>query len=102
MSCPIKAVDDRVVLIMDNTETVTKGGIVLPETVQEKGLRGKVVAVGPGQLSEESGKRIPIDGVQVGDVLYIRKHVGTKVEMDGETYLIVHEKDFLAVEVAAE
>lgn len=75
-------------------EERTKGGIVLPDTAKEKPVQGEVIAVGPGAMTEE-GERIPI-AVKAGDRVIYGKYAGTKVEIDGEEYLIVRESDILA------
>ena len=74
---------------------MTSGGIVLPDTAQEKPQRGKVLAVGPGRLLD-SGERGEMD-VKVGDEVFYGKYSGTEIEMDGREYVILKESDVLAV-----
>jgi chaperonin GroES len=76
-------------------EEVTKSGIVLPDTAKEKPQRGQVVAVGPGRLTDD-GKRLPME-VKVGDEVLFAKYAGTELKIDDEEYLILSEKDILAV-----
>jgi chaperonin GroES len=78
-------------------EEVTKGGIFLPDTAKEKPQEGKVLAAGPGRLSED-GKRIAMD-VKVGDVVLYVKYGGTEVKIDGEELMILRESDILAKRV---
>jgi chaperonin GroES len=75
-------------------EEVTKGGIVLPDTAKEKPMEGKVIAVGPGTLTED-GKRVPLD-VKVGDIVVYAKYAGTEIKEDGEELIILRESDILA------
>jgi len=76
-------------------EEVTKGGIVLPDTAKEKPQEGKVVAVGPGRLSEDGSKRIPMD-VEKGDTVIYAKYAGTEWKYEDEEYLILRESDIQA------
>jgi chaperonin GroES len=91
---------DRVVIERIDAEAKTAGGIIIPDTVQEKPQQGKVTAVGPGGR-DESGKLIPID-VKVGDYILFGKWSGTEVRIDGVEYLIVKESDIMGVLVEAE
>ena len=94
MAINIKPLADRVVVKPMVEEEVTKGGIVLPDTAKEKPQKGKVVAVGPGKLSEE-GKPIPMD-VKKGDKVIYAKYAGTEYKEGNEEYLILRESDILA------
>ena len=91
---------DRVVIARIDAEAKTAGGIIIPDTAQEKPQQGKVFAVGPGGR-DESGKLIPID-VQVGDRILFGKWSGTEVKIDGVEYLIMKESDIMGVLVEAE
>jgi len=91
----LKPLGDRVVLRIIEQEEKTKGGIVLPDTAKEKPQKGEIVAVGTGRLLE-SGERIPLD-LKVGDRVVFARYAGTEVKVDGEEYLIVNERDILAV-----
>ena len=78
---------------MESEEQVSSGGIYLPDTAKEKPQEGKVVAVGPGKLSDD-GKRIPVE-VSVGDIVVYSKYSGTEYK-EGETeYLVVRDDDIL-------
>ena len=91
----IRPLDDRVVVEPLAAEETTAGGIVLPDSAQEKPQRGKIVAVGPGKISDE-GTRIAPD-VAVGDTVLYGKYSGTEVQVEGEDFLILRESDVLAV-----
>ena len=91
---------DRVVIERIEAEAKTAGGIIIPDTAQEKPQQGKVSAVGPGGR-DESGKLVPID-VRVGDRILFGKWSGTEVKIDGVEYLIMKESDIMGVLVEAE
>ena len=91
---------DRVVIERIDAEAKTAGGIIIPDTAQEKPQQGKVTAVGPGGR-DESGKLIPID-VKVGDRILFGKWSGTEVKIDSVEYLIMKESDIMGVLVDAE
>ena len=86
---------DRVVVKRVKEEEKTKGGIIIPETAQEKPQEGEVVAVGPG-ARDEDGERIALD-VKVGDRVLFGKWSGTEVKIDGEDLLIMKESDIMGV-----
>jgi chaperonin GroES len=86
---------DRVVVKRVEEDTKTKGGIIIPDTAQEKPMQGEVIAVGPGGRDEQ-GKLIPID-VKAGDTVLFGKWSGTEVKIDGEEYLIMKESDIMGV-----
>jgi chaperonin GroES len=94
MAVKLQPLGDRVVVKPMEGEEVTKGGIILPDTAKEKPQEGKVLAVGPGRLSED-GKRIAME-VKVGDVVLYVKYGGTEVKIDGEELMILSERDILA------
>ena len=91
----VKPLEDRVMVKQSDAEQKTAGGIVLPDTAQEKPQRGKVVAVGPGKLLD-SGKRGEM-GLKKGDDVFYGKYAGTEIEIDREKYVILRENDVLAV-----
>ena len=97
MAIKIKPLADRLVVRPIEREEVTKGGIVLPDTVREKPQEGKVLAVGPGRLSED-GKRIAMD-VNVGDIVLYAKYGGTEIKVEDEELMILRESDILAKKV---
>ncbi len=90
----LKPLEDRVVVKPIEAEEVTKSGIVLPDTAKEKPQEGEVIAVGPGRF--ENGQRVPME-VKVGQRVIYSKYGGTEVKLDGEEYLILSEKDILAI-----
>jgi len=98
MAVKLQPLGDRVVVRPIEREEVTKGGIVLPDTVKEKPQEGKVLAAGPGRLSED-GKRIAMD-VKVGDVVLYVKYGGTEIKIDGEELMVLRESDILAKRVS--
>ena len=69
--------------------------IFLPDTAKEKPSQGEVVAVGPGKVQDD-GKRVALD-VKVGDKIIFSKYAGTEVKFEGTKYLIVSERDILAI-----
>jgi len=95
MAIKLKPLADRLVVKPIEREEVTKGGIVLPDTAKEKPQEGKVLAVGPGRLSED-GKRIAMD-VKVGDIVIYSKYGGTEYKIDDEEVIILRESDILAI-----
>ena len=90
----IKPLDDRVVVEAMSAEETTAGGIVLPDSAQEKPQRGTIVAVGPGKLLD-SGERGDLS-VAVGDEVIFGKYGGSEIEVDGSEYKILRETDILA------
>jgi chaperonin GroES len=93
----LKPLGNRLVSQPIEDDEVTNTGIFLPETAKEKPQRGTVVAVGPGERTEQ-GERMPMD-VHVDDTIVYAKYSGTEVKLDGEKYLILKESDVLAVVV---
>ena len=86
---------DRVVVKRVDEDAKTKGGIIIPETAQEKPMQGKIIAVGPG-ARDESGKLVPLD-VKKGDTVLFGKWSGTEVKIDGDELLIMKESDIMGV-----
>ena len=91
----LKPLGDRVVIKPTPKEEVTKSGIVLPDTAKEKPQEGTIIAVGSGRLTEK-GERIPVELKEGQKVLYA-KYAGTEFKVEGDEYLILSEKDVLAV-----
>ena len=85
---------NRVIIEPLKLEDVTKSGLVLPDTAKEKSQEGKVIAVGPGRVTDE-GTRIPVD-VKVGDKVVYAKYAGTEFKEDGKDYLIIEDSSILA------
>jgi len=97
MAIKLQPLADRLVVKPIEREEVTKGGIVLPDTVKEKPQEGKVLAVGLGRLSDD-GKRIAMD-VKVGDVVLYAKYGGSEIKIEDEELIILRESDILAKKV---
>jgi len=95
MSITLKPLGSRVVVEPVESEEVTAGGIVLPETAKEKPQKGKILSIGPGDRDEE-GKRIAMD-VSPGDVVLYAKYAGTEIKVEGKKLLILKESDLLAI-----
>jgi chaperonin GroES len=86
---------DRVVVKRVTEETKSAGGIIIPDTAQEKPQEGEVIAVGPGGRDED-GERIEMD-LKVGDRILFGKWSGTEVKIDGQDLLIMKESDVMGV-----
>ena len=86
---------DRVVIRRLTAEEKTSGGIIIPDTAQEKPMRGEVVAAGPG-ARDERGVITPLD-VKSGDEVLFGKWSGTEVKLDGEELLIMKESDIMGI-----
>jgi chaperonin GroES len=94
MAEKLKPLADRVVVKPIERETVSRGGIVLPDTAKEKPQEGKVLEVGEGRLSDD-GKRLPMD-VKKGDIVVYAKYGGTDIKIGDEELIILREGDILA------
>ena len=90
MAIKIKPLADRVVIEPAAAEEKTAGGIIIPDTAQEKPQNGKVVAAGKGTKDD------PIT-VKVGDAVLYGKYAGTEITLEGGEYIIMRESDILAV-----
>lgn len=91
----IKPLDDRVLIKPDKAEEKTKTGIYLPEAAKEKPMSGKIVALGPGKLTDD-GNRAKMT-IKKGDTVVFGKYAGTEVEIDGDQHMIVRENELLGV-----
>jgi chaperonin GroES len=91
----LKPLGDRLIVRAIEEEETTAGGILLPDTAKEKPQNGKVLAVGDGKISEDTGKRIPLD-VSEGDEVLYSKYGGTEIRVDGEDLLVLRKSDVLA------
>jgi chaperonin GroES len=91
----IKPLSDRVVVEPLEAEEKTKGGIYLPDTAKEKPQMGKIIAVGPGKVSD-SGEKIALQ-VKKGDKILYGKYSGNEINFEGKDYIIMHESDILAI-----
>ena len=92
----IKPLSNRVLVKrLEETMQKTAGDIIVPDTAKEKPQRGKVVAVGPGRLTDE-GERVKVE-VKVGNEILFGKWSGSEITVDGEEYLFMKDDDILAV-----
>ncbi len=96
MALKLRPLADRVLIKPVEREEMTKSGIVLPDTAKEKPQEGIIEAVGSGRYNERTGERIKLD-VAVGDRVMYAKYAGSEVKIDDVDYLILSEKDILAV-----
>ena len=86
---------DRVLVKRVDSDQKTAGGIIIPDTAQEKPMEGEVLEIGSGSR-DETGKLVPLD-VKKGDKILFGKWSGTEVKIDNEDYLIMKESDILAI-----
>jgi len=91
----LKPMSDRVVVRPSDQESVTQGGIYLPDTAQERPQHGEIVAAGPG-LVLPNGKRVEME-VKTGDKVIYSKYAGTEVDVQGEELLVLRASDILAI-----
>lgn len=91
----LKPLDDRIIIKQSDAEEKSSGGILLPDSAQEKPQIGKVIATGPGKLLDD-GKRAQMSVKKKDEVLY-GKYSGSEVEVDGEKYVILCESDVLGI-----
>ncbi len=91
----LKPLGDRIVIKALDAETQTSGGIILPETAQEKPQQGEVLAVGPGKMLD-NGKMSAVD-VQIGDKIVYAKYRGTEIKVGGEDVIILTAGDVMGI-----
>ncbi len=91
----VKPLGDRVFIKVSESEEKTAGGILLPDTAKEKPQVGEIVAVGPGKRNDD-GTHQAID-IAVGDKVLYSKYAGTDIRLGTEEYVLLSEKDILAV-----
>ncbi|MGJ3248705.1 MAG: co-chaperone GroES [Elainellaceae cyanobacterium] len=91
----VKPLADRVFVKISASEEKTAGGILLPDTAKEKPQVGEIVAVGPGKRSDD-GSRQDME-VKIGDKVLYSKYAGTDIKLGSEEYVLLSEKDILAV-----
>jgi chaperonin GroES len=91
----LKPLHDRVLVERVSSEDKTKGGIIIPDTAQEKPMEGKVLAVGGGARNE-NGQVVALD-VKKGDRILFGKWSGTEVKIDGKELLIMKESDIMGI-----
>ena len=95
MATKFRPLHDRVVVKRLNEDAKTSGGIIIPDTAQEKPMQGEVISVGPG-ARDEDGDRVVLD-VRAGDIVLFGKWSGTEVKIDGDELLIMKESDIMGV-----
>lgn len=95
MATKLRPLDDNIIVKPAAAEEVTAGGIVLPDSAQEKPLRGEVVATGPGRLLK-NGKRLE-PSVKRGDNVLFGKYSGSDIKIDGVEHKILREAEILAI-----
>jgi chaperonin GroES len=91
----LRPLQDRIIVKRLEEESMTAGGLYIPDTAKEKPQKGEIVAVGKGKVTED-GKVIPVD-VKVGEKVLFGKYAGTEIKIDGVDYLIMREDDILGV-----
>ena len=91
----IKPLEDKVLVQIAEAETTTASGLVIPDSAAEKPQEAVVIAVGPGRL-DDNGNRIAVD-VKEGDTVVFSKYGGTELKYNGEEYLLLTQRDILAV-----
>jgi chaperonin GroES len=91
----LRPLDDKVVIKQSEAEAKTTGGIILPDAAKEKPQIGKILAVGPGKVLDD-GKRSKM-GVKKNDEVIYARYIGSDVEIDGETFVVLRECDILGI-----
>ncbi len=91
----VRPLNDRILVVRQEEEKKTAGGIIIPDTAKEKPMEGKVVATGPGKC-DEKGNRVPMD-VKTGDRVLFSKYAGTEIKIDNVEHLFMREDDILGV-----
>jgi chaperonin GroES len=91
----IRPLNDRVLVLREDEEQKSTGGIIIPDTAKEKPQRGKIVAVGPGKMGDD-GKRISME-VKKGDRVLFSKYAGTEIVIDGVEHVFMREDDILSI-----
>mgnify|MGYP003326899634 CR=1 FL=1 len=89
----LQPLGERIVIKPMEQEQTTKGGIFLPDTAKEKPQEGKIVAAGPGRLTDD-GNRVPME-LSVGDTVVYSKYAGTEYKVGAIAYLVLREDDVL-------
>jgi chaperonin GroES len=91
----IQPLNDRVLVEPQEKKDQVKGGIVIPDSAREKPMEMKVIAVGPGKISDD-GKRVPVD-VKIGDIVICSKYGGTEIKYNDKEYKLIGADDILAI-----
>jgi len=92
---PVQPLEDRILVESDPADEKSKGGLYIPEGAQEKPLRGKVIATGPGKLTS-TGVLVPME-LKAGDAILYGRYSGTELKVHDKDYLIMRESDVYAV-----
>jgi chaperonin GroES len=92
----VRPLHDRIIVQRLEEGEQKIGGIIVPDTAKEKPQQGKVLAVGPGKRTENTGELVPL-GIEVGQTVLYSKYGGTEVTIDGEDLLILSSRDVLAI-----
>jgi chaperonin GroES len=91
----IRPLNDRVLVLREDEEKKSAGGIIIPDTAKEKPQRGKVVEIGSGKMDKD-GKRIPLE-VKKGDRILFGKYAGTEIKIDNVEHVFMREDDILSI-----
>jgi chaperonin GroES len=91
----VTPLNDRIVIKRLEEETMTKGGIIIPDAAKEKPQEGRVIAVGSGKVTDKGERVAP--AVKAGNKILFGKYSGTEIKIDGEEHLILREDDILAI-----
>jgi chaperonin GroES len=91
----LKPLNDRVLVLREDEEQKSAGGIIIPDTAKEKPQRGKVIEVGSGKVDKD-GKRIPLE-VKKGDRILFGKYAGTEIKIDNVEHVFMREDDILSI-----
>jgi len=92
----VKPLSDYILVEPIRQEEITKGGVLIPETArEERAIRGKVIAVGPGRLNEK-GERIPVS-VKEGQIIIFKKYAPDEIKIDDKEYYFIREDDIMAI-----
>ena len=91
----IRPLNDRLLVIREDEEQKSAGGIIIPDTAKEKPQLGKIVAVGPGKMGDD-GKRMAME-VKKGDRVLFEKYGGTEIKLDGVEHVFLREDDILSI-----
>ena len=91
----IRPMNDRILVVRVEEEKKTAGGIIIPDTAKEKPQEGKVVAAGPGKMTDD-GKRIPME-LKKGDRVLFAKYAGSEIKVDGVEHIFMREDDILGI-----
>ena len=95
MSFELNLKGNRIAVVVEKKEDVTKSGIIIPDSAKELPNKAEVVATGPGIFSPQLGRHVDID-VEVGDTVLFTKYAGTEITLDNTKYLIIKEPDVVA------